>query len=182
MAAQQNGTVLMPAETGEVTTTMKEMKLSNGQGLPTSTGSHPSALIEELKLPHSAKEGSIKKPFGAPLDTARPMARAPLTADQEKRYEELLQRVLAWTKLATASDKTSSESPLTDSERLFLTRECLLRYLRATTWNVAQAETRLKATLVWRREYGVEKLTSDYIEIESRTGNWPGRGVTWCER
>ena len=171
MAAQPNGTVLRPAETGEVTAAMKEMRTSNGESLPTSTGSRSGALIEELELPHSAKEGPIKKPFAAPLDTAMPMPRPPLTADQEKRYEELLQRVLAWTKLATASDKTSSESPLTDSERLFLTRECLFRYLRATSWNVAQAETRLKATLVWRREYGVEKLTSDYIEIESRTGN-----------
>src|SRR5947207_4905584 len=147
------------------------MSLLNGQKLPASDSTDFSALIAELKLPHSAADGLIKKTFAAPLDTAKPPSRPPLTTDQEKKYDELLQRVLSWTKLPTASARGSSESPLTDGERLFLTRECLLRYLRATTWNVAQAETRLKATLVWRREYGVEKkLTSDYIEIESRTG------------
>ena len=51
-----------------------------------------------------------------------------------------------------------------------MTRECLLRYLRATNWNVSQAETRIRNTLIWRREYGVEKHTADYISIENETG------------
>jgi hypothetical protein len=149
---------------------MKEMKLSNGQEFPDSTGTNIHVSPEDLKLPLSAADGLIKKPFAAPLDTSKPTPRPSLTADQEKLYETLLQRVLAWTKLPTTSGKSSPESPLSDSERLFLTRECLLRYLRATSWNAVQAETRLKATLVWRREYGVEKLTSEYIEIENATG------------
>jgi len=58
-----------------------------------------------------------------------------------------------------------------------------LRYLRATTWNVAQAETRLKNTLVWRREYGLEGFTRDYISIENATGKqlilgWDNAGRT----
>ena len=170
VAAQPNGAVLPPSEIGDVTAATKDMKLSNGDDLPASTTGLPSASIDELKLPLSAAEGLIKKPFAAPLATAKPSPHPPLTTDQEKKYNELLQRVLTWTSLPTSSTRLSSESPLTDSERLFLTRECLLRYLRATTWNTGQAETRLKATLVWRREYGVEKLTSDYVEIESRTG------------
>lgn len=162
-AVQENGVALPIAE-------MEKMELSSGQELPGSTENRIPGSIEELKLPHSAADGVIKKPFAAPLDAAKPTPRPPLTTDQEKTYEALLQRVSTWTELPTTSAKGSAESPLTDSERLFLTRECLLRYLRATTWNLAQAETRLKATVVWRREYGVEKLTSEYMEIENRTG------------
>jgi hypothetical protein len=158
LAVQPNAAVPSPSQVDDVSGAMKEMMLSNGQE------------FEDSKLPLSAADGLIKKPFAAPLDTSKPISRPPLTADQEKLYDTLLQQVLAWAKLPTTSAKSSPESPLTDSERLFLTRECLLRYLRATSWNAVQAETRLKATLVWRREYGVEKLTSEYIEIENATG------------
>lgn len=53
---------------------------------------------------------------------------------------------------------------------MWLTRECLLRYLRATKWNTADAATRLLGTLTWRREYGVEKLDAEYISPENATG------------
>lgn len=170
VAAPQNGSALLPSETGDITAVMEKMELSNDQDPPPSTVNDAPGSIEDLNLPLSAADGLIKKPFAAPLDSAKSIPRPPLTADQEKSYDTLLQRVSTWTKLPTASAKGSPESPLTDSERLFLTRECLLRYLRATSWNLPQAETRLKDTIVWRREYGVEKLTSDYIEIENRTG------------
>ena len=161
LAVQPNAAVPSPSQVDDVSGAMKEMKLSNG---------HIHASPEDLKLPLSAADGLIKTPFAAPLDTSKPTPRPPLTTDQEKLYKTLLERVSAWTKLPTTSAKSSPESPLTDSERLFLTRECLLRYLRATSWNAVHAETRLKATLVWRREYGVEKLTSEYIQIENATG------------
>jgi hypothetical protein len=170
VAAQQNGSVLLTSETGDITAVMEKMELFNAQDTPPSTISHAPGSIEDLNLPLSAADGLIKKPFAVPLGSAEPILRPPLTSDQEKTYDTLLQRVSTWQTLPIASGKGSSESPLTDSERLFLTRECLLRYLRATTWNLAQAETRLKTTIVWRREYGVEKLTSDYVEIENRTG------------
>jgi hypothetical protein len=170
LAVQPNAAVPSPSQVDDASGAMKEMKLSNDQAFPDSTGSHIHVSPEDLKLPLSAADGLIKTPFAAPLDTSKPTPRPPLTTDQEKLYKTLLERVSAWTKLPTTSAKSSPESPLTDSERLFLTRECLLRYLRATNWNAVQAETRLKATLVWRREYGVEKLTSEYIQIENATG------------
>jgi hypothetical protein len=167
---QQNGSALLRSQTGEVTAAMEKLELSRSQELQGATTHHITASIEDLSLPLSAADGLIKKPFAAPLNTAKPIPRPPLTTDQETTYDALLQRVSTWTKLPTSSAKGSPESPLSDSERLFLTRECLLRYLRATAWNLSQAEMRLKATLVWRRDYGVEKLTSEYIEIEGRTG------------
>lgn len=136
-----------------------------------------------LKLPRTAADGLVKTPLAEPLETSKPVTRPPLTAEQETKYATLLQNVLAWTAIPESSARGSKNAPLTDSERIFLTRECLLRYCRATNWNVAQSETRLRNTLVWRREYGLEKHTKDYISIENATGKqlilgWDNNGRT----
>jgi hypothetical protein len=125
---------------------------------------------EDLGLPQSAADGLIKKPFGTPIEGSTPQALAELTPDQSKKYNEVLTAVSGWTSVPTSSAKGAAEAPLTDEERLFLTRECLVRYLRATKWNVADAVKRLRATLMWRREYIGDKLTPDYISIENETG------------
>ncbi|OAL33482.1 hypothetical protein AYO20_07168 [Fonsecaea nubica] len=123
-----------------------------------------------LNLPRTAAEGVIKTPLAEPLETSKPASRPALEIEHENKYASLLKIVSAWTEIPETSAKGSNTTPLTDSERMFLTRECLLRYLRATSWNVAQAETRLKNTLIWRREYGLEKHTKEYISIENATG------------
>ena len=53
---------------------------------------------------------------------------------------------------------------------MWLTRECLLRYLRATSWNVTNSVKRLLDTLLWRREFGVSKLTAEGVSKEAETG------------
>lgn len=100
-------------------------------------------------------------PFSEPAPGTKLAASPALTADQQTKYEQLLAEVRAWDSEAT---------PLNDDERIWLTRECLLRYLRATKWNLAQASTRLRATLTWRREFGTDNLTSEYISSENETG------------
>ncbi|KAE8156370.1 CRAL-TRIO domain-containing protein [Aspergillus tamarii] len=124
----------------------------------------------ELELPSSAADGLIQKPFPRPLDSAKPTPSAELTPDQQEKYDSVLKAVSAWTTVPTTSAKNAPTEPLTDNERMFLTRECLLRYLRATKWNVSEAIARLERTLTWRREYGVEKLTADFISVENETG------------
>ncbi|QKX58406.1 uncharacterized protein TRUGW13939_05528 [Talaromyces rugulosus] len=131
---------------------------------------HGDDAPEDLALPHSAADGLIKKPFGTPIEGSTPPALAELTPDQSKKYNDVLTAVSGWTSAPASSAKGAAETPLTDEERLFLTRECLIRYLRATKWNVADAVKRLRATLVWRREYIGDKLTPDYISIENETG------------
>ncbi|KAL2821500.1 CRAL-TRIO domain-containing protein [Aspergillus granulosus] len=126
--------------------------------------------IESLNLPLSAADGLIQKPFSRPVDTAKPPAPAELTADQQTKYDSVLKSVSEWTEVPNTSAKGSPATPITDEERMFLTRECLLRYLRATKWNAPEAVARLQRTLTWRREYGVEKLTPDHISIENETG------------
>ncbi|EAW17493.1 CRAL/TRIO domain protein [Aspergillus fischeri NRRL 181] len=142
---------------------------STAQVLPSNTSASDEKDIE-LDLPTSAADGLVQKPFPRPLDTARPAALAELTPDQQSKYEAVLKAVSEWTTVPTTSAKNAPTAPITDDERMFLTRECLLRYLRATKWNVAEAITRLQRTLTWRREYGLEKLTPDYISIENETG------------
>lgn len=161
----QNGAVTSDMEMN--TTAMNEVKLEEESKLEQQTASSPSM---GLNLPHSSKDGLVKTPLAAPLETSIPAIRPPLTAEQELKYQSLLANVLKWTEIPTASTKSAVKSPLTDSERMFMTRECLLRYLRASTWNLATAEKRIENTLVWRREYGVESHTADYISIENETG------------
>ncbi|KAJ5952096.1 uncharacterized protein N7479_010509 [Penicillium vulpinum] len=132
--------------------------------------STPSAKPIDLELPTSAADGLIQKPFAKPLDTAKPTPPAELTPDQKSKYDTLLKSALSWTTVATKAEKNAPTSPITEDERMWLTRDCLLRYLRATKWNVAEAETRLQSTLTWRREYDLKKLTPEYISIENETG------------
>lgn len=125
---------------------------------------------DDLDFPTSAADGLIQKPFAKPLSTVQTPPPAQLTSDQQSKYDAVFKAVSAWTTLPTTLAKNAPTESITDDERMFLTRECLLRYLRATKWNVDEAITRLQQTLTWRREYGVRKLTADYISIENETG------------
>ncbi|WEW61021.1 Phosphatidylinositol transfer protein (PITP) [Emydomyces testavorans] len=121
-------------------------------------------------LPLSAADGPIKTLFPRPLDHCKPPPPPELTSEQQTKYEAVLKAVSEWTSVPTTSAKNAPTEPITNDERMFLTRECLLRYLRATRWNVAHATQRLQATLTWRREYGVKEHTPEYISVENETG------------
>lgn len=133
-----------------------------------STPTVPEAI--DLKLPTSAADGLIQKPFPKPLETAKAPAPVQLSSDQKSKYEAVLKTVSSWTVVPTKAEKGAPTAPITEDEQMWLTRECLLRYLRATKWNVTEAQTRLLSTSTWRREYGLEKLTPEYISIENETG------------
>lgn len=109
-------------------------------------------------------------PIAEPAAGCTPAAPAALTADQQTKYEQFLAEVRAWESLPVSSAKGAESTPLEDNERIWLTRECLLRYLRATKWNLTQASTRLRSTAVWRREFGTEKLSASYISPENEKG------------
>lgn len=117
-----------------------------------------------------APTGPTKLPIPYPLPTSKPAARPELTADQKAKYEEVLAAVSAWTDIPLSAAKGSTRDPITDDERMWLTKDCILRYLRATKWNVPQAITRLQDTLTWRREYKIATFTPDYISPEQETG------------
>jgi len=105
-----------------------------------------------------------------PPSTATPVKPAPLSEEQQTKYATVLAEVSQWTTLPATTAKTAPQAPITDRERMWLTRECLLRYLRATKWKTPDALRRLQSTLSWRREYGADTFTYDYISPENESG------------
>ncbi|KAF2486214.1 CRAL-TRIO domain-containing protein [Neohortaea acidophila] len=122
---------------------------------------------EDFKIP---TDGPLKVPIPKPLPKSKVPPQTPLTPDQASKYATVLAKVSTWKTLPMSTAKKATQEPLTDGERMWLTRECLLRYLRATKWNVNQALVRLQSTLTWRREYGADTFTFDYISPENETG------------
>jgi CRAL/TRIO domain/CRAL/TRIO, N-terminal domain len=119
--------------------------------------------------PRQAK-GPLKEPIARPLETCKPDPPPELTPEMLRKYDEVLAAVKAWTDVPASTAASAARSPLTDDDRLFLTRECLLRYLRASKWDAPTAVKRLTATLAWRREYGLLGFTHAYISPENETG------------
>jgi hypothetical protein len=162
-------------EVGQDTSTI-EKKLDTvnlEDGTTQSPPSYDAAIASSSQTPSGAasvKEkatGPQMTPIPHPLESAIPPSPAELTAEQQSKYEALLEAVKSWEEVPSTKGKGG---PITENEIFWLTRECLLRYLRATKWHTADAEKRLLATLTWRREYGVEDLTSDHVSPESETG------------
>lgn len=120
----------------------------------------------------STAEGSAgprKTTLPAPTPDSKPTPKPELTEEQETKYASLLEKARAFTEVQCEKEVDKS-GPLLDRERAWLTRECLLRYLRATKWTVDDSAKRLLATLAWRREYGLDDFTPDYISPEQETG------------
>lgn len=113
---------------------------------------------------------TIKKPLEYPDKASKPPPALELNPEQKLKYESVLEKVTSWTGLPISSARSAGQSKIKDAERIWLTRECILRYLRATKWDVAEAERRLIGTLVWRREYLLPEHDADYISAENETG------------
>lgn len=112
---------------------------------------------------------SLKTPLEAPTADSKPAARAELSPEQRDKYGAVLERARGFGEVRC--DKHPERSgPLSEAERAWLTRECLLRYLRATWWSVDKAARRLLATLGWRRDYGLDGFRAGYISPEQETG------------
>ncbi|KAK5993936.1 CRAL-TRIO domain-containing protein C23B6.04c [Cladobotryum mycophilum] len=112
-----------------------------------------------------------KTPLLAPTADSKPAPRPELTEDQQAKYSALLDKAKAFDEVICDKKLHDEKSgPLVDRERAWLTRECLLRYLRATKWNVDESAKRLLSTLAWRREYGLDGFTPEYISPEQETG------------
>ncbi|KAF8656275.1 hypothetical protein AX16_002711 [Volvariella volvacea WC 439] len=114
----------------------------------------------------------MSDPVYAPLapESAPPIEdpRASLTEVQGTQYEEVLSH---FSKEKYKLPGIEADAELTEKERFWLTRECLLRYLRASKWKTDVAIQRLESTLKWRREYGLhDKITEKYVEPEGVTG------------
>jgi hypothetical protein len=154
-------------DTKNLSEKLNEVKLENGttQSPPASDDANGSS--SQVSATAENPVGPQMTPIAYPLDSAIVPATPELTTEQQSKYETVLETVKSWKEIPSTKGK---EGPVTENEIFWLTRECILRYLRATKWNTADAEKRLLATLTWRREYGVEDLTGDHISPESETG------------
>lgn len=114
-----------------------------------------------------------------PKGSPAPQKPADLNKEQMGRLVEMLEHFNK-PGLELPIDTTSNCSktrPISSWERFFLTRECLLRYLRARNWDVPKAIKMLTETLVWRREVGIthgeeddHPLKPEDIAVENETG------------
>ncbi|CCE62109.1 hypothetical protein TPHA_0B04400 [Tetrapisispora phaffii CBS 4417] len=78
-----------------------------------------------------------------------------------------------------AKDDPALQKSLSEFEKFWLSRECLLRFLRAAKWNFNDAVANLSETMTWRREVGItysdsnfenKALDPDHVSIENETG------------
>ena len=123
-----------------------------------------------VPAPQEKAPAPVRTPYTAPPGT-KVLPRIPLTADEKPKLEWLTERARAFTEVKVESPKAKVGSgPLTDDERMWMTRECLIRYLRATRWDEKESEKRLMQSLAWRREFGVAELTAEHISHENETG------------
>lgn len=134
---------------------------------PATSAKTTTADDDEWKAP---THGPLKTPIPKPLPSCKPLPEAKLSPEQETKYATVLAAVSQWQTLPSTTAKNAPQAPIQEHERMFLTRECLLRYLRATKWKTADALKRLQGTLSWRREYGADTFTHDYISPENETG------------
>ncbi|KAG6909051.1 hypothetical protein DXG01_002203 [Tephrocybe rancida] len=95
--------------------------------------------------------------------------RAILTDAEQSMYDEVLKH---FSDPAYSTPGIKEKGELTEAEKFWLSRECLLRYLRAVKWkSTAAAILRLEATLKWRREYGIyDVVSTSHVEPEAVTG------------
>ncbi|KAJ6261899.1 Patellin-3 [Drechslerella dactyloides] len=139
---------------------------------PTSTAAAAPSSATPTRSYRIAEDepGNTKSvPYASPDASAVPPSPTELTPEQSAKYDELLSLCKAITDVPIAKSN-AERKPLSDSERMFMTKECLLRYLRATKWHVSDARKRIEGTITWRREWGLEDHTPEHIEPENETG------------
>ena len=179
-AGQMNGTTmkenapvqtLTQLESQEESFHSAESSVSNLEPQETPASSAKTTEVEKLEEEFNLPtDGPLKVPIPKPLPKCKPVTPTKLTGEQESKYATVLSKVSSWQSLPTTTVKGAPQAPITEYERMWLTRECLLRYLRATKWNVSGALGRLQSTLSWRREYKADEFTFDYISPENETG------------
>lgn len=98
-----------------------------------------------------------------------------LTQEQQEKYNTILKHFQDPTLLVYTTEKDpSAKTPISEIERSWLTKECFLRYLRATKWVVSDCIKRIEGSLAWRREFGItgenDVLTPDLLSEENESG------------
>lgn len=129
------------------------------------------------------KKGLIKRhtPFEKPIFPIKEPD-FDLTEEQQAQYDAVLKHFQEYikTEIPVNDQPKAATHPVLDVEKSWLTKECFLRYLRATKWKTDAAIKRIEESLIWRRTFGVvyieghtdeaKKLTPELVEPENLTG------------
>lgn len=124
------------------------------------TKAHEAAVNEKAKLVAENHE-LISVPFTSPSSKSKILPEDTLDKIQKEKYIHVYEHfVNPDLKLANSEEeynakKVSDFTSITEAEKAWLTRECFLRYLRATKWVVKDAIERIELTLAWRRHFGI---------------------------
>ncbi|PSK35196.1 hypothetical protein C7M61_004861 [Candidozyma pseudohaemuli] len=135
------------------------------------------------KEPQDVNKDVTHVPFTEPTDESKVPGELNLTSDQKEKFSKVYQH-FAQEDFAVADSEESHKhkdkahyKPLTEDEKSWLTRECFLRYLRATKWKVEDAISRIEGTLAWRREFGISgnfdlenEVNGTLVAPENETG------------
>lgn len=148
-------------------------------------------MFSKLKKSNQKKESSvptenlvrIEKPIAELPDSIHPPKEKKLTDEQEKMYLAVLNHFRDPELRLPMEEKPKGEAknkeePLSEYEKAWLSRECILRYLRATKWVQKEAIARIEGSIAWRREFGIshmgeengDELKSDDIAVENESG------------
>ncbi len=115
----------------------------------------------------------VSVPYEKPESIKAPEPKQ-LKDEEIVKYNEVLKHFQNPDISVATKPKGTEKAPLTDRERSWLTRECFLRYLRATKWIVDDAIERLELSLAWRREFGIsgddDTVTGELVSPENTTG------------
>lgn len=110
--------------------------------------------------------------FEKPSAEAELPVRPELSESQQQQYDTVLEYLVNLKDVPT-TETCTERAAITDDDKMFLTKECILRYLRATKWKSEDAKKRLELTLGWRREFGVDpdsNLDENVTSVENETG------------
>lgn len=127
-----------------------------------------------------AEEPVVSRVLGKPI--TKPAEELRLQDAEEESHKRIYQETLhhfqttdKYPLTEGGTDSPAGWAPLNDQEKCWLSKECLLRYLRACNWDKAKTIERLTSTIGWRREFGIAggeymRVTADVVAVENETG------------
>lgn len=129
----------------------------------------------DLKQPPLELTEKRYTPFDRPSDKSKVPDPIELTKEQNQMFLDVFKHfknpdlVVGQTEQQQQHKSDKSEfTALTDLEKNWLTRECFLRYLRATKWNLKDCIDRIELTLSWRREFGISGNYEDDNKVNGK--------------
>lgn len=121
----------------------------------------------------------VTKVIGEPSDIIdhQPTYEEIKEVEHEKKYDAVLNHFKTTDKypVGEGTYPISEWKPLNKYEKAWLSKQCILRYLRACNWKEQDAIKRITGSIIWRREFGIaggefEKVTADLVKVENETG------------